>query len=441
MNLLNIASLFIIFLITIFFSLFLISSIREQKPRAAWLSLGIVILTLLLIFIIYNYQAWTISYILNLLIFNGVLLFFLPLHKPKSLKIGKMTERVDERDTMFAREEYKIGTEKYKTYYTSHPEFKRVDDSLRKLPKLLDPGGKYYDLVKSKEIKKTFGMITDLTTQVDGKVNENKSEIDPVKVTRLLKDLIIEKGADEVGVCELNPMFIYSHVGRGPEEWGSKINLDHKFAIVFTLEMDYEQVEQAPDIPITEEAARKYLIAANLSVDLARYIRNLGFPARAHISDSNYQIMFPPVAVDAGLGELSRMGYLMSKKFGPRVRLGGVTTDIPLITDKKIVFGVQDFCTVCKKCADNCPSKAIPFENKSTVRGVEKWEIDVEQCLRYWRLAGTDCGLCMKVCPYSHPPTLVHNLIRKGIENSEIARKLSILGDDFFYGRKSKILN
>jgi len=227
MNLLNIASLFIIFLITIFFSLFLISSIREQKPRAAWLSLGIVILTLLLIFIIYNYQAWTISYILNLLIFNGVLLFFLPLHKPKSLKIGKMTERVDERDTMFAREEYKIGTEKYKTYYTSHPEFKRVDDSLRKLPKLLDPGGKYYDLVKSKEIKKTFGMITDLTTQVDGKVNENKSEIDPVKVTRLLKDLIIEKGADEVGVCELNPMFIYSHVGRGPEEWGSKINLDH----------------------------------------------------------------------------------------------------------------------------------------------------------------------------------------------------------------------
>ena len=200
-------------------------------------------------------------------------------------------------------------------------------------------------------------------------------------------------------------------------------------------------VEQAPDIQITEEAANKYYIASIISINLAKHIRSMGYPARAHISDSNYQIMLPPIAVDAGLGELSRMGYLMSKKFGPRVRLGGVTTDLPMIVDKPIVFGVQDFCSVCKKCSENCPSNAIPYDDKTIVRGVEKWELNIEQCLRYWRLAGTDCGLCMKVCPYSHPPTFVHNIVRKGIEKSTVARKLSIWGDDFFYGRKSKIGN
>jgi len=200
-------------------------------------------------------------------------------------------------------------------------------------------------------------------------------------------------------------------------------------------------VEQAPDIAITEEAARKYLDAANISISLARNIRSMGYPARAHISDSNYQIMLPPVAVDAGLGEVSRMGYLIAKKFGPRVRLGGVTTDLPLIVDKPIVFGVQDFCEVCKKCSENCPSKAIPYNDKTIVRGVEKWELNIEQCLRYWRLVGTDCGLCMKICPYSHPPTFVHNIVRKGIEKSAVARRLSIWGDDLFYGRRSKIRN
>ncbi len=438
-NVFNIISLIIIFSITIFFILFFISSIRERKPRASWLSSGITTFSILFILLIINYQLWIVAYIIALIIFKTALLFFLPLNKPTSMKIGDVTKRVDERDSMFAREEYNPGSENYNTYYSNHPEFKKVDDSLRKLPRLLDPGGKYYDPVKSEGIKNTFNLIKDLTTKVDGEVNKVKLEVDPIEITKFIKDLTIQRGGDEVGICELNPIFVYSHVGRGPEEWGSPIKLDHKYAIIFAVEMDYYMVEQAPDIPITEEAARKYYEAANISISLARYIRSLGYPARAHISDSNYQIMLPPLAVDAGLGELSRMGYLISKKFGPRVRLGGVTTDLPLLVDDPIIFGVQDFCRVCKKCADNCPSNAIPFDDKTIVRGVEKWEINVEQCLRYWRLAGTDCGLCMKVCPYSHPPTFVHNIVRKGIEKSAIARKLSIWGDDFFYGRKSKI--
>jgi len=306
------------------------------------------------------------------------------------------------------------------------------------LPKLATPGGIYYDPIKSKEIEAVFEKIKSMTENVDGNVNSKSIEVDRPKNTRFIKDKVKELGADEIGIANLNPMYVYSHVGRGPEKWGKAIVNNHKFAIAFTVEMNYSSVETAPALPITEETAKQYLRAAKISIETAKYIRDeLGYSARAHISDSNYQIMLPPVAHDAGLGELGRHGYLISKKFGSRVRLGGITTDLPLIVDKPIIFGVQNFCVKCMKCADNCPSGAITKGGKDKVRGVEKWSINVERCIHYWRVLGTDCGLCMKVCPYSHPPTFIHNIIRKGIEKSPIARSSSVLGDDLFYGRKS----
>jgi ferredoxin len=110
-----------------------------------------------------------------------------------------------------------------------------------------------------------------------------------------------------------------------------------------------------------------------------------------------------------------------------------------MVIDKPIAFGVQDFCTKCQKCADNCPPSAIPSGEKEIIRGVEKWVIDPMKCLHYWRVAGSDCGLCMKVCPYSHPSTFAHDLVRAGIKRSAIARSVSIWGDDLLYGRSVKL--
>ena len=149
--------------------------------------------------------------------------------------------------------------------------------------------------------------------------------------------------------------------------------------------------------------------------------------------------MLPPVAYDAGLGELGRMGYLISPRFGARIRLGAITTDMPLAPNKPIAFGVQDFCEKCLKCAVNCPSGAISSRGKEAIRGVNKWQLNIEKCMLYWRAIGTDCGLCMKVCPYSHPPTLIHNIVRSATSRSAIAQLISIYADDLFYGRKVKL--
>ncbi len=147
--------------------------------------------------------------------------------------------------------------------------------------------------------------------------------------------------------------------------------------------------------------------------------------------------MCPLVARDAGLGEIGRMGLLMTPKLGPRVRIAVVTTNIPLTTDNPLHdYTVIDFCIKCKKCADVCPSKAISFDNMKDVDGIKRWQINQEACFTLWCTLGTDCGRCVSVCPFSHPDNLLHNIVRKGIKNSSLFRTVALKLDDAIYDRK-----
>ena len=145
-----------------------------------------------------------------------------------------------------------------------------------------------------------------------------------------------------------------------------------------------------------------------------------------------------PMAIDAGLGELGRFGYLMTKEFGPRVRLSAVTTDLPLIPDQPVDIGVDDFCTICKKCAVCCPSNSIPMGDQYEFNGSLRWKLNAETCFEYWGKVGTDCNVCMRVCPWSHATTFPHRLLRAMIRRNPISRHLFSWMDDIFYGRKPK---
>jgi reductive dehalogenase len=115
-----------------------------------------------------------------------------------------------------------------------------------------------------------------------------------------------------------------------------------------------------------------------------------------------------PLAIKAGLGEYGRHGLLITKEFGPRVRLGKVFTDLPLAHDRPIAFGVRAFCEICRRCTDACPPKAIPDggpstrqHNVSNLRGVAKWSVDAEKCFGFWAGQNSDCSICIRVCPYN----------------------------------------
>jgi ferredoxin len=369
------------------------------------------------------------------MIILGVILFLLPTHSVGRLRDTSL-KRIDERDIMFARARLQPGSTSYKSYYSLHPEYESIDNLFRSQPGLLSSSARNADPVLFALPKASFDLTEAMHVMVDG---DSFSEVIPLPenpvCTDLVKSLARYLGAEDVGITRLRPEHIYSHTGRGSGEYGSPINLDHKYAIAFTVEMDHKIMGSAPRAPVVMESARQYVEAARVAVQLAQTIRNWGYPARAHM-DGDYRVICPLVARDAGLGEVGRMGLLMTLRLGPRVRIAVVTTNLELVPDKdRPDASMIDFCTVCGKCAENCPPKAISFSHRVEIDGALRWQINSDLCYRYWTAIGTDCGRCMIVCPYSHPDSFYHNLIRWGNKRSGLFRRGALQMDNLLYGK------
>lgn len=344
------------------------------------------------------------------------------------------TARVDERDTMFARAALEPGTEAYQRAYVRRPDLKEVDDALRALPRLCQ-GGAFFDAPVMAEAIGHFEAIEALAVAPAWVA----AQLEGYRAARdggaFLKALALELGAVAAGWTSMDKAFIYSHKGRFPEDWGREVRLDHPRVLVFLVEMDFEEMQKAPRAPTIRESAQQYFRAARISLHLEALLRAAGHGAKHHY-DAHYDVILPPLAELAGLGELGRNNILIADRFGGRVRIGAVTTDAPAALDAPRDLGVQAFCEVCKKCAENCPSQALSLEGKVPVLGVPKWPTQVERCYRYWRKVGTDCGICMAACPFSHRNNAFHNLVRWTIRTLPVLNPLLVWADAGVYGRK-----
>lgn len=345
------------------------------------------------------------------------------------------TGRVDERDTMFARADRRPGTSAYDEYYSRRPEFKPVDDGLRALPPRLGPGGRHYDAELSAEAEEYFNQIDRI--EVDEGLAADWAERirtagDPQAV---VKSMLLATGAVAAGATSLDEPFLYTHKGRFDDEYGTPVELTHGFSLVFLVEMDFDAMQCAPRAVSLRESARQYFRAARIAMTAAAALRAAGHDARPHY-DAHYDVILPPLAVRAGLGELGRNNILVADRYGSRVRIGAVTTDMPLVPDRPIDLGVAAFCEICKKCAENCPSRSLSTGEREDVLAVMKWPTDVERCYGYWLRSSTDCGICMAVCPFSHRDSPFHNLIRRVVRLQPSLARIALLGDDLWYGRK-----
>ena len=268
-----------------------------------------------------------------------------------------------------------------------------------------------------------------------------KLDLNPEEATLRVKGFARKLGADLVGVARLNPLWLYSHRGmdgsRQGEEWGQALEVLHEYVIVIATEMSFDMVQTSPHSSTIIETAHNYAEGASISTRLAQFIANLGYSATAE-HFAYYHSLLVPMAVDAGLGELGRHGYLITKELGPRLRLAGVTTDLPLVPDKPVDIGVEDFCSRCQKCADCCPSRSIPSGAPETVNGTLRWKLNAETCHDFWAKMGTDCNICMRICPFSHARSLPHKVIVEAVRRNQNARRLFLSLDDLFYGRKPR---
>jgi reductive dehalogenase len=263
----------------------------------------------------------------------------------------------------------------------------------------------------------------------DSDVDENKVDTsDRAATTRKIKRVARWFGADQVGICEINPAWIYSHWGdnnsirSGIASAGDPIELPSwaKYAVVMVIAMDYQRLRRSPAVEGGTDLA--YSQMAFTASSLATYIRKLGYHA---ISCGNDMALSVPLAIDAGLGELGRHGLLITEGFGPRVRLCKVFTELPLATDSPVDMGVQHFCEECKICADSCPSRAIVSGDRtdkawdsSNSINVLKWPVKTMNCLSYWLKNRADCAVCIRTCPFNKPDGMVHTAVRKTIEKT-----------------------
>ncbi len=423
----------------LFFAYAWFTSLRENEKRAANLIVffGVFLLLPIVLILLFSFQCREIAgWILAGLYIMIPLLLLLPFDKQHK-QPPKPAGRIDERNIMFARVSYQPASDRYTAYYEQHPDKEIEDNKFREKPGILQPGSSFYDPLFFNAAHASFDAIAALHSVVDGDVAKNKIDINAKQAMAFIKKWAIKLGAKDVGVTLLKDYHKYSIVGCG-DDHGKIVELNHKFAIAFTVEMDKGMIDTAPHAPTILETSQQYLESGEVAVQVALMIRRLGYAARAHI-DGNYRVVCPLVAKDAGLGEIGRMGILMTPHLGPRVRISVVTTDIPLVfSRKKADPTMESFCRICKKCAETCPSNAISFDDMAEIDGVKRWQINQEKCFTYWCQAGTDCGKCMAVCPYSHPDNFFHNMIRYGIRKNFLFRKIAARLDDLFYGKRPK---
>ncbi|MBN1102429.1 MAG: reductive dehalogenase [Deltaproteobacteria bacterium] len=363
--------------------------------------------------------------------------------------------RFDEREQVFARNRsLPPGSEQYKRFYEEHPGYEAFDTRRRERGGPIGHPGTIDRPHEEPDVAMTLAsqnMCLFLSTPekvapephffLKEKVKAKKVVLSPEEASERVKGYVLHLGASLVGITEINPLWIYSRRGEifheNWEDWGREIEIRHKYAIVFAEEMDFRLVGTGPHTPTMMESMGNYAKGAYISTQVAGFIANLGYSAAAnHLR--HYDGLMVPWAVDAGLGELGRLGYLITKELGPRVRLSAVTTDLPLVPDKPVDIGVEDFCEICRKCSACCPSGSIPVEGQTVVNGTLRWKLNEETCFEYWGKVGTDCNVCMRVCPWSHARTFPHRIIVALITRNRLARRVFSVMDDIFYGSKPK---
>ena len=90
---------------------------------------------------------------------------------------------------------------------------------------------------------------------------------------------------------------------------------------------------------------------------------------------------------------------------GATFKAAAVLTDLPLLADKPIDFGLQKYCDSCFVCATQCVTQSISKGKKEEYNGYMTWKMDERKCAIHCTTNnhGNICGRCVKICPFNRP--------------------------------------
>lgn len=212
--------------------------------------------------------------------------------------------------------------------------------------------------------------------------------------------------------------------------WEKDFPFEPKTVIVMLSSMDYDCMATAPAWTADGTAADGYSQMGVKATQMAKFLKGMGYHAVGAGNDLGSSV---PYAVMAGLGEGGRNGALIAPGVGPRVRIMKVYTDFEFVEyDSPHNWGITDFCLSCGKCAEACPSDALPLpEDKNggygfepsyefsdepgytwnNHLGIRKFYSDAKKCYNFWVENGSACAACIASCTFNEPDFWHHFFI------------------------------
>jgi reductive dehalogenase len=163
----------------------------------------------------------------------------------------------------------------------------------------------------------------------------------------------------------------------------------------------------------------------------------------------------PPFGILSGIGEYDRThGPSALPEGNVGNGLSTMLTDLPLAPTKPIDFGVLKFCETCGRCAEACPSGAIPTRDQmkepTWERATGPWSSSNDhkgypnesvECAK-WYMANTCagqqrrpvgfCGICVNACVFKKRDIAwVHYMAKAKVATTSLFNKFFADMDDF----------
>lgn len=211
-------------------------------------------------------------------------------------------------------------------------------------------------------------------------------------------------GINKIGFANVERWSEFADINE--EYWPQNIWSWSRTVISMAVQIFPSMIETTPSVVYSELYNTTNRFLDESAYRIANFLNREGY--RAHFfprdcyGDISVLVKKPEAAFShvmaaryAGLGTIGMNHTLLTKEFGPRVRLVSVITDAEITPDPMLD---HELCIKCGMCVRNCPMKAFTPRADSIVADMDK-----HKCAEYHaQLKGEfryPCGVCTAVCP------------------------------------------
>ena len=213
---------------------------------------------------------------------------------------------------------------------------------------------------------------------------------------------LLGKGASVIGFADISNL---------PNE----ITVGYPRAVCITAALDptiVSGISKGPTRQYFAEYKRLNNLLDNLCEQTAGILTNAGRNAEAittttdkfDIVTLSTPFQHKTVATLAGLGWIGKSALLITKEYGPAVRLATVLTDAEFETGTPMN---ESHCGDCRKCVEACPAGAMTGHNwepgaaRESIYDAFKCRQTARKLAKQQGIEATICGICINVCPWT----------------------------------------